>query len=252
MSYGLNISLYEPYLEPVFTQSAELFGLPHIAVKMGFLLTPLLALTILGFMLRRLVVQASQLKMSGAYVIYGFISGVSYVGLQALFLEKITSLGGRTTLSLVVIMNLFLLTCAVACYLIETEKFSRPGHSLRWFLIVMVGSSMVAYAGLDSISATKLSGVEFIWLSSAFLFIPAVCAGGAFGLFFQMLSGRGWKLIPVTLLSVSLGSLVAGLETKAVALELGFSMAFSLMLLCHVGMALLIPAESSPDRSESA
>lgn len=242
----------EPYLEPVFSQTAELFGLPHIAVKLGVMTAPVLALAILGIFLRRLFVQASQTKLSGIYVLYAFLSGVSYVGLQALFLEKITLASGRATLSLVVVMNLFLLTCAVACYLIESEKISRPGHSLRWFLVIMVASSMVAYAGLDSISANKLSGLEFVWLTSAFLFIPALCAGGAFGLFFQMLSGRSWKLIPLTLLSISSGSLFAGLQTKAIAVEIGFSMAFSLMLLGHVGMALLVPAESSPDQSENA
>ncbi len=235
---------------PLF-QAAEIVGIPYSAVKLGLFLVPLLLIGLIAVGLKRLFVQGGQVKLSSVFVIYALMSGISYVGLQILFLEKVIYLSGRATLSLVLTLDLFLLTGAVACFLIESSKFQRPGQTLRWILISHVGACMVAYVGLDAFVQAPLSGLEFLWLASGFLFLPAISGGAAFGVFFQIVSARSTRLIPLVLGAMASGALFAGMQTKAIALELGFSIAFSIMLLLSVGMALLAPGESSSDQGSA-
>lgn len=230
---------------------AEIFAIPHIAMKMGFYLAPLIVLILLGIALSRIFVQTKELKLSSVFVVNGLFSGISFVGMQTLFLEKITVISGRPSLALVLMITLFLLTSAVACFLIDSFKLSRPGLTLRWILLVLVGSSMIAYVLIDTFSARNLTGIEFIWLSSAALFVPAVSGGIAFGAFFQIVAERLSRMIFLALLATATGALVGAYHTKAIALDLGFSVAFSMMLLLCVGMALLTPTESSPDENPS-
>lgn len=252
MAFTLSEALTEPFLQSTVEQMAALSGLPQLSVKLGFLLGPILGFLALGLMFKKWFAQGESAKNSKLLLLYGFISGMSYMGIQSLFFEKIKWVSGQPTLSLVIIVNLILLTCALASYLIESHRIPEPGPTLRWVLVMTISSSMLGYAVLDAFSNASLSSLEFVWISSAFLFVPAVCAGAAFGLFFQIVASQSHRLIPAVLIALGSGSLLASFQTKAIALEIGFSMAFSLMLLGQVALALITPADSSSDQSENA
>lgn len=254
MAFSLSEALTEPFLKPTVEQMATLSGLPQLTIKLGFLLAPLLGFLAIGFLFKKLILPASRqsAKSSKLLVLYGFISGMSYMGIQSLFFEKIKWVSGQPTLSLVIIVNLIFLTCALASYLIESHQIREPGHTLRWVLFMTICSSMLGYAILDAFSGVGLSSIEFIWVASAFLFVPATCAGAAFGLFFQIVASQSQRLIPIVLIALGTGALLASYETKAIALEIGFSMAFSIMLLGQVALALMTPPDSGSDQSENA
>ncbi|NJL25689.1 MAG: hypothetical protein HC902_11290, partial [Calothrix sp. SM1_5_4] len=154
--------------------------------------------------------QVASGKESTLFVICAFLAGLAYVGLHGLFLEKISFVSGRPTLSLLVTLDLFLVTSASACFLIESLEIRRQRLAMRTTLLLLVIGSAVGYIGLDLCSSLQLTGVGFIWLSSSFLFLPALCAGLAYGVFFKILSSRKPRLIPVVLCANGCGSLIAG------------------------------------------
>lgn len=188
-------------------------------------------------------------------MLFAAFTSMGYISLQSLFLAKLSEVSAQPTLSFLMILSLFLLTCSMACFLFESRILSQPREYLRISLIGMVLASSIAYFVIATLGFEKLPATAFLWLAGVSLFIPALCTGALFGLFFQILAHRHSSQIKGALFASGLGSLTAGLKAKAVAHYLGFTSGIVILLLGFLVMALmvtfLIPVEGENRKAAS-
>lgn len=184
--------------------------------------------------------------MTVAPILFGFFSGAGYLGLQALFLNKLTKFCDNSQTALFVNFYLLFLTILVATYIVEARPSKNPERWLRLTGLAIVISHGVAFFTLSWWTPEKMAALTTSWLAGLILTPAALSSGVAFGKFFQITLRESARPTFTLLCSIATGALVAP-HGKFLIVLLGPTVAFALILLSFVAILTILPVPASEE-----
>ena len=184
-------------------------------------------------------------------IFFAFFSGVGYLGLQALFLERLALFCAHPRTALVVHFYLLFVTILVASYIVEARPSKNPERWLRLTGLAIVLSHGLAFFTLSWWTPVNMTGLASGWLGGVILTPAAICSGVAFGKFLQIVLRQSPRSILTVLCSIAAGALIAP-RVKYLVGILGPTPTFALMLLSFVAILTILPAPANEDKQPEA
>lgn len=184
-------------------------------------------------------------------LLFAFMSGVGYLGLQALYLDKMVFLCETPRAALGVHYYLLFVTILVASYIVEARPSNHPERWLRSTGFVIVLTHGAAFMMLNMWKPMN-PGALSAWIGGVILTFPAIASGVAFGKFIQIVLKNSPQNIFAVLCAIACGAFVSAPRMKLLVLILGSHVAFTLILLAFVAILTVLPAPPSEDRHPSA
>lgn len=183
--------------------------------------------------------------------LFAFFSGAAYLGLQALFLDKLAAFCDQPRAALMVHFYLLFVTILVASYIVEARPSKAPDRWLRLTGLMIMISHAAAFYVLTWWSPGKFGAFTSAWIGGLILTPAAVSGGIAFGKFIQVMQTQYPRSVTSVLCSIAFGALAAP-RAKAALVVLGPTLSFALILLFLVATLTVIPAPSSEDKQPEA
>lgn len=180
-------------------------------------------------------------------MLFAFLSGVGYLGLQALYLEKMVLLCDRPVTALAIHFYLLFVTILVGSYIVEARPSNNPERWLRSTGFVIVLSHGAAFMAL-TLWKPLTPGPLAVWLAGVILTFPAIASGVAFGKFVQIVLKNYPQTTFGVLFAIACGAFVSAPRMKLLVMILGSPIAFTILLLGFVAILTVLPATPSDDR----
>jgi len=184
-------------------------------------------------------------------VFFAFFSGLGYLGLQALFLDKLAAFCDQPRTALMVHFYLLFITILIASYIVEARPSKNPERWLRITGLAIVISFGVAFFAMTFWKAPAMSALASAWLGGVMLTPAAVSSGVAFGKFVQIVQRQSARSMLTVLCSIAVGAMCAT-RAKFVLVVLDPTLAFALILLAFVAILTILPVQMNEDKQPEA